>query len=526
MKRKDFLKYIGGSALFFPQIIKASTESYEAQSLLETLTDSDKVLVLVRLEGGNDGLNTVIPLNQYANYVAARSNVAIPENKVLKPTGVTNWGFHPAMEGFMQLYNDKKLKVIHSVGYENQDFSHFRSTDIWVTGADSDEILNTGWLGRYLKYEYPNFPNGFPNSTMPDPLSVQIGNGTPLLLQGPLNGMGVNVPSEAKKSSDFFERLNTLQNTAPSTPAGDQLTYVRLISGQSRLYNQAMKTAFDKAQNAVTYPNGNELADQLRIVARLIAGGLKTRIYVVSIGSFDTHDNQVDTDKTQGEHAMLLSQLSEGIYTFMKDIEQLGLGERVIGMTFSEFGRRIKSNGSQGTDHGAAAPVFLFGQKVRAGELGNLPTIAAKVSAADNIPMQYDFRSIYTSILKDWFCVEAAGVQQIMLKAYNTLPIIDAQHCVMTAAHEANQNAGKKSIQIYPNPFTTIANITFESMGAHTQIQILNTMGQIIATPIQGYYSEGTHNTYWNADGLPAGTYYCRYRNGANIQVLPMLKVQ
>jgi uncharacterized protein (DUF1501 family) len=477
--------------------------------------DTDRVLVIVRLEGGNDGLNTIIPLEQYSNYKTARSNVAIEENKALKPKGVTKWGFHPALTSFKTLYDEQKLKVIHAVGYPEQDFSHFRSSDIWASGSDSKQILNTGWLGRYLKYEYPNFPNGFPNLAMPDPLSVEIRHSMPLLLQGPLNGMGVFVQDNVEKINNF----STIQTPAPNSPAGEQLKYVRLISGQSKLYNQAMKKAFDKSKNIATYPN-YDFADQLKTVARLIAGGLKTRVYVVSLGSFDTHDYQKE------EHADLLSQLGGSIAAFLEDIKQLGLSNRVLGMTFSEFGRRIRSNGSLGTDHGAAAPMFLFGNNVVAGTLGTLPTISSNVGIQDNIPMQYDFRSVYATVLKDWFCVPTPDVESILLKKYQILPLINAPGCIPTAVHEQNQQAGVSLLNIYPNPFSQLTNINFQAREGYTVVQIFNTMGQLVASPIQGKFGEGEQQFYWNSEDLPAGTYYCRLQTGSESQVQPMLKVR
>jgi uncharacterized protein (DUF1501 family) len=533
MKRKDFIKYMTGGALALPSTLQAFANSQDTLSQfseIANIIDTDRVLIIIRLEGGNDGLNTIIPLNQYANYFAARTDVAIPEDKVLKPKGVTEWGFHPALESFKQLFEDKKLSVVHSVGYPKQDFSHFRSSDIWASGADYNEILNTGWVGRYLKYEYPNFPNGFPNAAMPDPLSIEIGNSMPLLLQGPLNGMGVSAPGNVTTASQFFEKLLTIQTPAPNNQAGEQLKYVRFISGQSRLYNQTMKKAFDKTtETTVAYPTtdlGIDLANQLKTVARLIAGGLKTRVYVVSIGTFDSHDNQVAGDKTQGKHAKLLQYLGGSVAAFMKDIEIRKLSQRVMGMTFSEFGRRIKSNGSKGTDHGAAAPVFLFGHHVSSGTLGNLPTIPKNLTAEDNIPMQYDFRSIYATILKDWFCVPSSDVETILLKKYQFLPLISAPGCIPTAVHEQNQQAGVSLLNIYPNPFEQIVNINFETQEGHASIQIFNTMGQLIATPAQGYFNEGQHSIYWNSENLSAGTYYCRLQTGASSQVLPMIKVR
>jgi uncharacterized protein (DUF1501 family) len=524
MKRKDFIKYMAGGAISLPQIMKAIDSPSNTLSDFSDIVnaiDTDRVLVIIRLEGGNDGLNTIIPIEQYADYKAARSNIAIAEKDVLKPKGVSNWGFHPSLESFKTLYEEQKLKVIHSVGYPEPDFSHFRSSDIWASGADSKEILNTGWLGRYLKYEYPNFPNGFPNEKMPDPLSIEIGHSMPLLLQGPLNGMGVIAPGgNDVTKDDFFEKLLTIHTPAPNTPAGEQLKYVRFISGQSRLYNQAMKKAYEKSETLANYPVNNDLANQLKVVARLIAGGLKTRVYVVSIGGFDTHDFQL------GKHADLLQSLGDAVSSFLKDLQLLGLSNRVLGMTFSEFGRRIKSNSSNGTDHGAAAPMFLFGNNVVAGTLGTLPKIPANLTTEDNLPMQYDFRSVYASVLKDWFCVPSTDVESILLKKYQFLPLLNAVGCIPTAVHEQNQQAGVSLLNVYPNPFSQTVNINFQTREGYTTIQIFNTMGQLVASPMQGKYNEGEQQIYWNSEDLPAGTYYCRLQTGAESQVLPMLKVR
>jgi uncharacterized protein (DUF1501 family) len=172
-------------------------------------------------------------------------------------------------------------------------------------------------------------------------------------------------------------------------------------------------------------PGKNPLADQLKIVARLIAGGLKTKIYMVNTGSFDTHSKQTDdADKTIGTHANLLKRVSEAIGVFMDDLNYLQAGDRVMGMTFSEFGRRIKSNASGGTDHGAAAPLFYFGNKVKAGVIGANPIIPINATVNDNVPMQNDFRSVYASILQNWFSLQPSDVQNILQKDFAMLPIV------------------------------------------------------------------------------------------------------
>ena len=490
--------------------------------LSNAAVDTDKVLVLVRLDGGNDGLNTVIPLDQYSQLNSARSGVIIPEDKILDLNGVDNVGFHPAMDKMRDLYNDKQLQIIQSVGYPNPDYSHFRSTDIWMTGADSDQVLGTGWIGRYLHHEFPNFPVGFPNEDMPDPLSLEIGSFLSLAFHGPSNAMGMSVSNPA----EFYELIDGDIGPVPPTPAGDKLAYVRLVRQQSNAYGQVIKDAYDSITTQSAYPDTG-LAEQLKIVSRLIAGGLKTRIYMVSIGGFDTHDQQViPSDHTLGEHADLLREVSEAIHAFMKDLEFQGTQDRVMGMTFSEFGRRIISNFSDGTDHGAAAPLFVFGHSIQGGILGDNPNIPFNANEDDNLPMQYDFRSVYATMLQDWFCLPTNEVGDVLLKDFQTLPVVSHSECVNTSVRDRYRNAGRNLISAYPNPFVDHTTISFHSEGGKCMVQVFNSQGQLVATPTNAPYASGEHQVYWNSEDLPAGTYHLRLQNGALQQVKTVLKVR
>lgn len=526
MKRKEFLRYSAGS-FFIPSMFSGFSVQNLPQHWMNSLSnaagDTDKVLVLVRLDGGNDGLNTVIPLDQYEKLAAARPKVIIEEDKILRLDGVDDVGLHPAMPEMQNLYNEKKLQIIQSVGYPNPDYSHFRSTDIWMTGADSDQVLGTGWAGRYLHNEFPNFPAGFPNEDMPDPLSIEIGSLLSLTFNGPSNAMGMSVSDPA----DFFRLIDGDIGTVPATPAGEKLAYVRLVKQQSNAYGEVMKNAYESVTTQSAYPENNSLAEQLRIVSRLIAGGLKTRIYMVSIGGFDTHDNQVVTsDHSIGEHATLLRQVSEAIDAFMKDLEFQGTQDRVAGMTFSEFGRRIISNFSDGTDHGAAAPLFVFGHNIHGGILGDNPDIPSGADETDNLPMQYDFRSIYATMLQDWFCVPGNEVSSIMLRDYPILPIISSSACINTSVRDRYQNAGQTLVSAYPNPFVESTMITFQSAGGPCMIQVFNAQGQLVATPTNRRYDAGEHQVTWNSEELPVGTYHIRLQNGILQQVRSAIKVR
>jgi hypothetical protein len=272
----------------------------------------------------------------------------------------------------------------------------------------------------------------------------------------------------------------------------------------------------------VSYPTNNSLGDQLKIVARLIRGGLKTRIYMVSYGGFDTHSVQVNsTDTTTGNHANLLKNVSDAIKSFQDDLKFLGVEDRVVGMTFSEFGRRIKSNGSTGTDHGAAAPLFVFGKNVLGGVLGNTPVIPSNASVNDNLPFQYDFRSIYSTILANWLCVNDLDLQQIMLKNYQVLPLVNAGAC-----KKAVNLSGEMLISNYPNPFTTSTIITFNTTGGHTLVQVIDTTGRVVANLTDKEYTAGTYTIVFDGSYLPTGVYYARLQNLATQQVRAMLKVR
>ncbi len=524
MKRRDFLKatipatvlpaVIGGFS------IKAFGEDSPLHALLASATETDHVLVIVQLAGGNDGLNMVLPKDNYSAYYNARTNIAIPEAKILGLNNFDKTGLHPAMTGMQTLFNDGKLGIIQSVGYPTPNFSHFRATDIWMSAADSDQVLTSGWGGRYLNYEYPNFPNGYPNSSMTDPLGIQIGSVTSLTFQGPSVSMGMSISNP----TSFYNLLNGVEDAAPNTPAGKELSYVRLVSRQTQQYATVVKTAAANVPTQGVYPTGNSLADQLKIVARLVKGGLKTRLYMVSYGSFDNHSLQVNpADTTTGTHATLLKNISDAVKAFQDDLKGLGVEDRVVGMTFSEFGRRIKSNSSVGTDHGAAAPMILFGKNVTPAVLGTNPTLPTNATVNDNIPMQYDFRSVYASLLENWLCVKNSDLQTIMLKNFQSLNVVNSASCKTIAPN----TGGVSLITNYPNPFTASTTITFKTEGGHTLIQIIDTLGRVLSTPVDQVYSQaGTYNITFNSGALPSGVYYARLQNGATQQVKPMIKAR
>ena len=533
MNRRNFIRNTVPAAVTLPALVNGfsftafgSSPNHSLARLLGGNASNDHVLVLIQLSGGNDGLNMVVPLDMYANYYNARPNVAIQQSRVLRLDGTDKSGIHPAMTDMQNLYNDGKVSIVQSVGYENQNFSHFRSTDIWMSGDSSTDRasrVKTGWLGRYLESEYPGYPDAYPNQDMPDPLAIQISSIPTVTVQGPIFSMGLSITDPMK----IYTFANPFSDyPLNSAPANKELKYLRVISEKTKIYSDIIRTAYLNANNLATYPD-NGLAHQLQIVARLIKGGLKTRVFTVTVGGFDTHKKQVNaSDTSTGNHAQLMKELSTAISAFQRDMELMQLDDRVLGMTFSEFGRRIKSNASLGTDHGAAAPVILFGKHAKKGILGRSPDIPNDIQVVNNVPFQYDFRSIYASVLERWFCVKQPLLDTLLLKNYQSLPLIQGSCGFPEDIDDVNNNSDKLMLKMWPNPYSLNATIQFSTTGGHTMIQQINSLGQVVKVLANGDYTAGTYNVDIYADGLPTGAYYLRLQNQSLQKILSIIKVQ
>jgi uncharacterized protein (DUF1501 family) len=534
MDRRKFLRNTVPAAFTLPAFLNGfSFTALGAEStdvltrLLGQTASNDHVLVLVQLGGGNDGLNMVVPLDMYANYYNARQNVAIQQSRVLRLDGTDRSGLHPAMTDMQNMFNDGKLSVVQSVGYANQNLSHFRSTDIWMRGDTSNNRLTRekrGWMGRYLESEYPGYPDAFPNAEMPDPLAIQISNMPTVVVQGSIFSMGLSI-TDPENIYTFTNPFSDYPLTAPS--ANKELRFLRVMSEKTKIYSDIIRRAYRSANNMATYPE-NGLAQQLQIVARLIKGGLKTRVYTVTMGGFDTHKKQVNaSDTSTGNHAKLMKDLSSSINAFQKDMELMQQDDRVIGMTFSEFGRRIKSNASLGTDHGAAAPLMLFGKHVKKGILGTSPNIPSDINVVNNIPFQYDFRSVYASVLERWFCVKQPLLNTLLLQNYQSLPVIKGGPCGLgDDPVDTNNNSDKLLLKMWPMPYSLNATLQFSTTGGHTMIQQINSLGQVVKVLVNGEYTAGTYNIDIYEDGLPSGAYFIRLQNQSLQKVLNIVKVK
>lgn len=419
MNRRSFLRNTGSTVPFilgFPSF--AVTQGTFLESFLPQGSYSDRVLVLIQLEGGNDTLNTIIPIGQYNILNEVRKNILIPENKILQLNNTNGFGFHPSLTGLQQLYNDKMLSIVHGVGYPNPNFSHFKGTDIKITANIGSDNCVSGWVGRYLEEEYTNYPKGFPRTQNDGPPCVRIGGVSPKASQGKDFDMGIgfNGLSDFDILAPDFPQPTTVNNMG-----SQHVTDILSIVKQVKLYAPIIKSAAGRQQNlSKLYPkrNKNKLADQLKLVASMIGGDLRSPIYIVNQSGYDTHGDQVvRTDTTKGVHAQLLSDLSEAITAFEDDLRLMGKLDNVLGMTFSEFGRRIASNESCGTDHGTVEAVMLFGTKLQNSFVGALPELPLKPGPNDNMVHQLDFRALYASVLKGWFGVSEDNLKAIIPNA-------------------------------------------------------------------------------------------------------------
>jgi uncharacterized protein (DUF1501 family) len=369
--------------------------------------DSQPILVVVQLAGGNDGLNTVVP---YGNslYYHARRQLAIPQREVHKlEDGI---GLHPALNGLKQLYDDGLLGVVQGVGYPNPNRSHFVSTDIWST-ADPSLRNKTGWLGRYF--------DATCTGDAPKPIDgIALTNESPLAMEGerfsPLafkdaNTLRWRAPRGDKRTEDAFAAMNNMDGV----PDGREDNPMAAFLQRAALDAQVGAEAIRKAAQGRGPRRSGELASQLNFVARLIAADFPTRVYYVSLGGFDTHTGQA------GRHRGLLQQLGDALEDFVAELKEDNLLSRVTIMTFSEFGRRVEQNASGGTDHGAAAPMFLIGENVRQGVLGDHPSLEDLDDG--DLKFKVDFRDVYATICREWLRVDprsVAGVRGRRLKIF------------------------------------------------------------------------------------------------------------
>ncbi len=364
--------------------------------------EGGRILVVLQLSGGNDGLNTVVPYEQ-PEYYRARGSLAIAAKDVHRiGSGV---GLHPGLSGLAQMYGEGKLAVIQGVGYPKPNRSHFKSMDIWHSADPTGRDHRFGWLGRALDSVESDDPARGINISSSVPLALNGRDYKPVSFQNP----GAYRYAGGSDVVSAFERI--VKNDTEDNPVLERLrrTAAEAVqtSAEIRRKSQAYRTT-------VAYPR-NRAAVALKTVAGLIAGGMSTSVYYTYLGGFDTHTNQAR------RHANLMTQLSGALVAFQKDLEKHGLADRVVVMAFSEFGRRVKANGSGGTDHGVAGPVFVLGQNVKGGVHGEHPSLV-ELTKGDLIH-SIDFRRVYATLLDGWMGI---GSQRVLHGDFEQLGLLRA----------------------------------------------------------------------------------------------------
>lgn len=474
----------------------------------------DRVLIIIRLNGGNDGLSTVIPLDQYDNLVIQRQNILIPENQLLSLTDTL--AFHPSMAGMQTMFQEGQLGIVQNVGYPEQNRSHFRSMDIWSTGK-MDPSEHSGWLGRYFSEEHPNYPDGYPNEQYPDPFAISMGYNVSETCQGLLSNFShaVSNPADAYNLAEY-------QEVDDGTYYGSHMAYLSNLIMQTNAYGSRINTAYNAGNSLSTlYNTNNPVAVQLRYVAQMISGGLQTKVYILNLDGFDTHNAQVSTTSATGAHANLLKTLSDAVRAFQDDLNLLGISHRVAGFTFSEFGRQIASNASRGTDHGDAAPIFLFGSCVTSQVIGPNPVISNAIENQAGVPMQIDFRNVYASVLKDWFNVPESEIAPLFEHSVQYLDLFGACNNSGISSLSNNNNG----LLLFPNPATSTTTLKFEAKGQSYSLQIVDASGRVVTETFSGKWLMGTHSIPIDVHSLSAGVYTVRLlsdkdERGANLIVV------
>ena len=405
MNRRNFLQNSALTtvgSLLIPDFLKAyrvtyDRVAYDERNQLGLGPTTDNVLVVVQLSGGNDGLNTVVPFRNDI-YYRERPRLAIQPDSVLKISD--ELGFNPALEKLKTLYDEGHVTVINNVGYPNPDRSHFRSMDIWHTASESNQYLNSGWVGRYLDTRC--------NGSCAPYNALEVDDTLSLALKGAhVKGMAVQNPEKLYNQTQnrFYQQLAQTNHAefaevAHDPFARDPVDYLYKTLSETLSSAEYIYSKSKVFRSSVSYPE-SELGRRMKTVAELISSGVATNVYYVSLSGFDTHVNQAN------QQERLLRQYAEAMHAFVNDMKQNGQMKRVKILTFSEFGRRVKQNASNGTDHGTANNAFLIGEKGR-GVLNEGPDL----TNLDEGDLKYsvDFRRLYASLLDDWLGMPSAPI--------------------------------------------------------------------------------------------------------------------
>ena len=408
--RRDFLRSSLPLAAAFGTVPHFLSQTVLAAPNTDTLSSipgmpDDRILIVLQLSGGNDGLNTLVPYED-ARYFNLRPELSLRPRDLIRINDQI--GLHPALQEAQRLFDDGDLAWIQKVGYPNPNRSHFRSMEIWETASGANRKIPHGWLGRYIDAQCGG------EDPIPATAAITIGNELPQALRTPAGGAaGVVVddpnayawkPAARSSTQDACQRglfLEQTQSGLLNEGPAHHIEYLQRTAMDAALSSDLIAQAAQKYRSRVEYPN-HRLGRDMQLIARFIGGGLKSRVFYLRHGGFDTHADQ------PGVHERLLRQLAESLSAFRRDMTRQGHWERILLMGFSEFGRRAAENNSQGTDHGAAGPMLLVGGQVKGGLHGNTPDLGKLVNG--DVPHETDFRAVYGTVLDQWLGLPHAPI--------------------------------------------------------------------------------------------------------------------
>jgi len=419
MKRRNFLKNAAFSTA--PMFLNSMPLGvFASPNMVRSLScnPEERAMVIIHLNGANDGLNNLIPLNQMSLYSAYRPNIKFSESELLTLQSSLpdnqQIGLNPNMDDFKHLYDNGKLAIIQGAGYPNLNRSHFASTKLWAFGGDGGTYKNNkrGFVANYLENRFP-FYEGAPFSGMLDPLGISMGTFeksfycSDTIFHTSLKGINVDGFGSAVNAL-----LGTQLTNVPATDQGSVLNHILAVENSINVYSERVSQTYADGANLATYPN-ESLANQLKIVARLIKGGSKTKVFTAGKGGWDTHGDQVNRQNP------LLKATGEALRAFQNDLTQLGIADKVITIVFSEFGRKYRENGGNGTDHGTLGPMYVIGDGVNPGVYGTNPLLADEFLVKDapdpNTQLQHDYRSVFGTIFQDWMGADDAAITATFL---------------------------------------------------------------------------------------------------------------
>jgi uncharacterized protein (DUF1501 family) len=483
--RRSFLQALGLASVGSMTIgkINAAVTTVTPLSAAIAASESENILVLVRLKGGNDGLNTVVPYYDYDKYANLRPSLKLSTNNSFALS--SDFRMPNYMNPLEPFWREGKMKVVHGVGYENQSLSHFSSADIWSSAGNKGEVLQTGIFGRYYEELYPDYLLNPPEN----PPAIQIGGQSNLMFVGEQSSYAFSVANIGQLTQIAENGAAYDMQHLPACDYGSQLGFVRSVNNSTYNYANIIGDSYDKSINDVEYET-NKISKQLALVARLIKGGLKTKIYMVTLDGFDTHANQADS------HQRLMTNLTTAITNFYNDLAAQNRDSNVLAMTISEFGRRAKENASKGTDHGAASTMLLFGNALNgSGFVGNHPNLN-DLDHHGNLKPNVDFREVYASILENLFCIDSAVVDETLLKNYNRVNL--GIRCSSKEPDDLITN-GFKHYPIYANNTVYVEFVLLNAM--QVDIQLINILGQHIGTIHKERHVSGTYRVDLNPNG-------------------------